>query len=126
MNRTNHQTNKTDVYYRDFVKKQVGDVISPSTPPGSPRRGPRTPRSPMAMQQPLSPFKLSPPASPSRGRTSSNSQKKEADQSSPRSPLQTQIQTQAGPSSSKKNGRHFFSNVSDSKFLSCIQYPIMY
>ena len=122
MNRTNHQTYKTNIYYLDYVKKQGCDVISPSTPPGSPRRRPRIPKSPIAMQQPLPPLTLSPPASPLR-RASSNSQKKEAGQSSPRSPIQTQTQTV--PSSSKKNERHFFSNVSDSTFLSCIQHPIM-
>ena len=124
MNRTNHQTYKTDIYYLDYVKKQGGDVISPSTPLGSPRRRPRIPKSPIAMQQPLPPLTLSPPASPLR-RASSNSQKKEAGQSSPRSPIQTQTQTQTIPASSKKNERHFFSNVSDSTFLSCIQHPIM-
>ena len=114
MNRTNHQTYKSDAYYRDFVKKQVGEITTLSTPPGSPRRAPRIPKSPKSVKQPTSPFTFSQPVSSSRRGTSPNSQKIEVGQSSPELPSQVPI----APSSPNERELHSSRNDLDGRFFS--------
>lgn len=71
MNRSMLTNTKSTPFYQQYKQVRAGEPITPATPPGSPRLGARTPRTPATGNRPVSGRKGTSPGSPRRVRSQS-------------------------------------------------------